>query len=105
MAKPGKFSKAAREEPQRSKLAATAAAATRAPGGELLKQARRALGRGDLRSARALARKIVSTGLEADKPEAVAMIERMRPDRQSMLVAAAVLAMIWIAIWAGLLRR
>jgi|GEM_PF-1585381 len=104
MAKPRKLKRPGSEAPQAVQLAQANTSGRAPPGQDLLVRASAALARGNVRGARSLLRQVAASGPETDKAAALALIERLRPDPQSMMVAAAVLAVIWFAIWAGLLR-
>jgi FimV-like protein len=69
-----------------------------------LAKARWMLEAGDVRRARALAQEAATTGPEAERAEARALLERIEPDRAALLTAAAVLAMILFAAWIAILR-
>lgn len=67
-------------------------------------QAKAALARGDVRRARKLAAEAARAASEAERGEARALLERTRPDPQSLLAVGAVLALILVALWAAILR-
>jgi FimV-like protein len=69
-----------------------------------LAKARWMLEVGDVRRARRFAEEAAASGPEAERAEARALLERLRPDRREVLVAAAVLVLILIATWAAILR-
>ena len=74
-----------------------------APAGALGK-ARWMLEVGDVRRARAFAEEAAASGPEAERVEARALLDRLRPDRGALLVVAAVLLLIVIAAWLAILR-
>jgi FimV-like protein len=59
---------------------------------------------GDVRRARSLAEEAVKSGPEAERAEARALLDRLRPDRASILTVAIVLLLILFAAWAAILR-
>jgi FimV-like protein len=59
---------------------------------------------GDVRRARRLAHEAEQGGPEAERAEARALSQRLRPDRAAMLVVGAVLLLIVFAAWAAILR-
>ena len=59
---------------------------------------------GDVRRARRYAEEAAATGSEADKAEARALLDRIRPDRTAMFTVAVVLLMILFAAWMAILR-
>jgi hypothetical protein len=69
-----------------------------------LGKARWMLEAGDVRRARRYAEEAATTGPEAERAEARALLERIQPDRASLLVAAAVLVLIVFAAWIAILR-
>jgi hypothetical protein len=69
-----------------------------------LGRARWALEVGDVRLARKLATEAAQTGPEPERAEARALLERIRPDRASLLTVAAVLLLILFAAWVAILR-
>jgi len=77
---------------------------TAGPPATPLGRARWALEVGDVRRARAFATEAAQSGPEPERAEARALLERIRPDRASILVVAAVLVLILFAAWAAILR-
>jgi hypothetical protein len=69
-----------------------------------LAKARWGLEAGDVRRARRFAEEAATSGPEAERAEARALLERLRPDRGAILVAAVLLLIIVIAAWAAILR-
>ena len=59
---------------------------------------------GDVRRARAFAAEAAGSGSEADKTDARALLDRLGPDRDAMLAAAAVLALVMVAAWVAILH-
>ncbi len=59
---------------------------------------------GDVRRARGFAEEAASSGPEAEREEARALLERLRPDRVAMLTAAGALLLIIVAAWVAILR-
>lgn len=69
-----------------------------------LGKARWMLELGDIRRARSFAGEAAGSGSEADKAEARALLDRLGPDRDAMLAAGAVLALIMVATWVAILH-
>jgi hypothetical protein len=88
----------------RTEAARAAGAGTAAASATPLSSARRMLEAGDVRRARRLAEEAASAGPEAERAEAQALLERIRPDRVAMLTAAGVLVLITFAAWIAILR-
>jgi hypothetical protein len=80
-----------------------AGAAPAAPPGALGK-ARFMLEAGDVRRARQFAEEAAASGTDAEKAEARALLEHIRPDRAAILTVAIVLLMILFAAWLAILR-
>ena len=59
---------------------------------------------GDVRRARGFAEQALSSGSEADKAEARALLDQLGPDRAAMLAAGGVLALIMVAAWVAILH-
>jgi FimV-like protein len=59
---------------------------------------------GDVRRARSLAVEVAKSGPEAERAEARALLDRLRPDRDSILAVVVVLVLILFAAWAAILR-
>ena len=59
---------------------------------------------GDVRRARLLAEEAARSGPEAERADARALLQRLRPDRDSVLAAAVVLGLILFAAWVAILR-
>jgi FimV-like protein len=59
---------------------------------------------GDVRRARTLAEEAVKSGPESERAEARALLDRLRPDRASILAVVVVLLLILFAAWAAILR-
>ena len=78
---------------------------TAGPPATALGRARWALEVGDVRRARKLAQEAAQSGPEAERAEAQALLERIAPDRASILVVAGVLLLIAFAAWAAILHR
>jgi hypothetical protein len=74
-----------------------------APAGALA-QARVALGRGNVRAARASLAEALAKGPEGEREEVRALLARTAPDPRALLTAAGVLLLILIAAWVAILR-
>ncbi|MFN2547057.1 MAG: hypothetical protein ABR567_06485 [Myxococcales bacterium] len=59
---------------------------------------------GDVRRARQAAAAAADSGPEPERAEARALLDRLRPDRNSILTVAVVLLLILFAAWAAILR-
>ena len=59
---------------------------------------------GDVRRARAFAEEAAGAGSSADQAEARGLLDRLRPDRDAMLAAGAVLVLITAAAWVAILH-
>ena len=69
-----------------------------------LAKARQVLDEGNVRRAREYAQEAASTGPEAERGEARALLDRLAPDRTVLLVIGGVLLLIVLAAWAAILR-
>lgn len=69
-----------------------------------LAKARWALEVGDVRRARQLAAEAASSGPEAERAEAKALLDHLGPDPRALLTVAIVLILIAFAAWAAILR-
>ena len=69
-----------------------------------LGRARWSLEVGDVRRARQLAAEAAQSGPEAERAEARALLDRIRPDRAAILTVVGVLLLILFAAWAAILR-
>ena len=78
-------------------------AAPAAPDGALGK-ARFMLESGDVRRARQYAEEAAANGSEAEKAEARALLDHIRPDRTAIVTVGIVLLMILFAAWIAILR-
>ncbi len=67
--------------------------------------AKEALAAGDARRARALAEQAAASGPEGEREEARKLVERLKPDAQSIYAAAVVLFLILLAAWLAIFRR
>jgi hypothetical protein len=66
--------------------------------------ARAALARGDVRTARRIAREIAASGSGAERDAALRLLGQLAPDPAALIVAAAVLVVIAVAAWLALFR-
>ncbi len=96
MAKKGRQAGAAKQAERRDVSAG--------PPSTALGKARWYLEVGDVRRAREFAAEAARSGPEAEREEARALADRLRPDRTAMLVVAAVLLLILFAAWAAILH-
>ena len=99
MAKKSTANRAAEGAPPERKPAPGAA-----PPSDPLVRLRRALVAGNVRAARAVAREIAAAGPDAERPEALGLLDRTAPDPRALITTLTVIALILFAAWAAIFR-